>query len=75
MRVDCFNACECELSELLSGDTFYLDGALYLKAYMESTAMADGEYVVDLARGEIMVVLKNTIVQKADTKVVAYNGN
>ena len=72
MRVDCYNACECSLSELFSGDTFYLDGTLYLKAYSQKEILEDCDFIVDLARGEIMLAKRDTMVQKADTKVVAY---
>ena len=77
MRVDCYNACECELKELTAGDTFYLDGALYLKVSIDDVdvvamPMLDRCLVVDLARGVLKSVKAEAIVLKADTRVVAY---
>lgn len=73
MRIDCYNACECGLGDLDFGDTFYLDGALYLKVQCYFNPSKSGySYIVDLARGAMRSESDETIVAKADTKVVAY---
>lgn len=74
MRVDCYNASECPLSSLDYGDTFYLDGRLYIKvgvADVDVVAEYPGRcYIVSLDRGELKSVKEDIAVILADTKVV-----
>ena len=77
MRIDCYNACECAVKELTIGDTFYLDGALYLLVGIDDVdviamPMTDRCLIVDLARGRLCSIKSDVRVAKADTKVVAY---
>lgn len=73
MRVDCYNACECLISELEYGDTFYYLGALWIKVNLGVAlhTESDKTAIVDLATGELDTVLNSTRVVMADTKVVA----
>ena len=74
MRVDCYNASECPLSSLDSGDTFYLDGTLFIKlvvADVDTIVEYPGRcYIASLDRGEIRSIKDDTSVILADTKVV-----
>ena len=74
MRVDCYNATECPLSSLSYGDTFYLDGRLYIKVGVADVDVVS-EYpgrclIVALDRGELRSVKEDVAVILADTKVV-----
>lgn len=72
MRVDCYNACECDVSTLTDGDTFYYRGELWIKvnATMSIAMSADECAIVALGDGMLTVVKGDTRVLLADTKVV-----
>ena len=69
MRVDCYNACECAISEIEIGDTFYYDGYLYIRAN-EAVIAPDNCIGVRLDNGDITIFRSGELVTKADTKVV-----
>ena len=77
MRIDCYNATECLLAEVMCGDTFYFDGGLCIKvAPMDVdvfTTHQDRCFVVELATGALKSVKSEAVVIMADTKVVANN--
>ena len=69
MRVDCYNACECAISEIEIGDTFYYDGYLYIRAN-EAVIAPDNCVAVRLDSGDVSICRPDLLVTKADTKVV-----
>lgn len=76
MRIDCYNATECEVGKVECGDTFYFDGTLYIKVGVMdvdiiAAAPADRCYIVSLDRGQLRSVKSEAKVIMADTKVVA----
>lgn len=75
MRVDCYNASECPLTALDYGDTFYLDGVLYIKlgiADVDVVAEFPGRvFIASLDKGELRSVKDDVAVLYADTRVVA----
>jgi hypothetical protein len=74
MRVDCYNASECPLTSLDYGDTFYLDGVLYIKlgiADVDVVADYPGRcFIASLDKGELKSVKDDIAVILADTKVI-----
>lgn len=75
MRIDCYNASECSIEQINCGDTFYLDGELWIKVAplgVDLVApLSDRCYIVSLSRGELRTIKYNAFVVLADTKVVA----
>ena len=74
MKVDCCNATECPLSSVTYGDTFYLDGRLYIKVGVTDVDVVSDSFgrclIVALDRGELRSVKEDIAVILADTKVV-----
>ena len=72
MRVDCYNACECPISSVDYGDTFYLSDTVCMKINIDviRTLVNDVAYV-RLDTGEVCIASGETFVIMADTKVVA----
>ena len=74
MRIDCYNACECPISELECGDTFYREGVLYIKANVSPFMTAKHDcFALALGVGLLTQFDENTMVTIAETKVVTYN--
>ena len=74
MRIDCYNASECSISELEYGDTFYREGILYLKTNVSPFMLPEHScFAVSLDVGLLTRFDDNTIVTIAETKVVTYN--
>lgn len=74
MRIDCYNASECAISELECGDTFYREGILYIKTNVSPFMVAEHTcFAVSLDVGLLTQFNENTIVTVAETKVVTYN--
>lgn len=76
MRIDCYNACECEVSSVEYGDTFYYNGRLCMRCRLGEGITSQAEctncvYIIYLDVGEVMAVEYDTIVILANTKVVA----
>lgn len=75
MRINCYNATETTISALEYGDTFYLDGTLYIKVAPNDvdliTTQQCRSFIVDLARGVLRSIKSDTNVLLADTTVVA----
>lgn len=75
MRIDCYNACACNVSSVEYGDTFYYEDRLYIKVRMGDSVghSLNGLqlcYIVALDIGELIAVEPDTQVILADTKVV-----
>ena len=77
MRVNCCNASECPVSEITVGDTFYLNGRLYIKvavANVDVVSETKGRcLIVSLDRGELMSVKEDVPVVYAETEVKAFS--
>lgn len=74
MRIDCYNASECAISELECGDTFYREGVLYIKVNVCPFMTTEHScFAVALDVGLLTKFDENTIVTLAETKVVTYN--
>ena len=72
MRVDCYNACECPISAIEYGDTFYYRNNLWIKVNASCMPLDNDDCaIVALDIGELVIVKGDTAVIKADTKVVA----
>ena len=72
MKVDCYNACECEVSSLEYGDTCYHASRIWIKANVNEIPITSNKCaLVALDTGEMKVVEANMKVVLADTKVVA----
>lgn len=75
MRVDCYNASECPISEVACGDTFYLEGRLWIKVEQCAVDLypmrTDRCSIVALDRGELRSIKADALVILADTKIVA----
>lgn len=75
MRVDCYNATECQISDVEIGDTFYgKDNYLYIRINPSEYLVDDtGDlcYAVRLDIGELYRFPPFSSVILADTKVVA----
>ena len=76
MRVDCYNACECTVDEIMVGDTFYLDGVLYLKVGVADVdlvamPMLNRCLIVELGRGVLKSIKAEAVVTRAETRIVA----
>ena len=69
MRVGCYNACECPISEIEIGDTFYYEGDLFIRAN-EAVIAPDNCIGVRLDNGDLSIFRPDVSVTKADTKVV-----
>lgn len=74
MRVNCFNASECPVSEITCGDTFYFESELCIKVApfnVDVIAPTQGRcYIVVLSTGELKSVKDEAPVIKADTEIV-----
>lgn len=76
MRVDCYNACECRVEEIVVGDTFYYEGDLYIRVAhggMITRGTANAVCAVMLSTGALCAIADDVQVIKADAKVVANN--
>lgn len=72
MRVDCYNASECDISSVEYGDTCYYSGKLWIRANVSEVPITSNKCaIVALDTGDMKVVDSNTQVVLADTKVVA----
>ena len=72
MRVDCYNACECPLSSLDYGDTFYLNETVCIRININVVKVLTNDIAyARLDTGEVFVTSGDTMVILADTKVVA----
>ena len=71
MRIDCYNASECTIDEIDYGDTFYLNGILYIHINQTMFGYTDNQYAVDLATGMLEKFKPHTVVIKADAVVRA----
>ena len=73
MRIDCYNACECDIEDIVYGDTFYYNGTVCMRVNVDTfltVTVGDCAYV-RLDTGELILCKSNTGVIKADTKVIA----
>ena len=73
MRVDCYNACECPISSIQYGDTFYYNSELYMKVNTDlKSSLNDATicWAVTLGDGMLTPFGEDTSVILADTKVV-----
>ena len=79
MRVNCYNASSCVLSDLTAGDTFYFEDKLFIKVAVgtvDVVAEYPGRtYIVALDTGELRSVKSDISVVLALTEVVARNAN
>lgn len=76
MKVDCYNACECPVKDIVVGDTFYYDKELYIRighGGLIEQKRNDIVFAVKLSTGLIDVFSDDASVTKADSKVVACN--
>ena len=73
MKVDCYNACEVEFSDIEFGDAFYWQSQLYIKAHDITSHDAFRGVCVDLSTGYLASISFEEKVIKADAKVVAVN--
>ena len=77
MRIDCYNACECDVAELEYGDTCYYNSTICIRLNLTSCRMDNGVPISDIAvvaelnTGNVLFLPKDTKVILADTKVVA----
>ena len=71
MRVDCYNACECPISALDYGDTFYYADTVCMRVSTFNNVFGDDCAYVRLDTGEVWACKPDLAVVKADTKVVA----
>lgn len=74
MKVDCYNACGLPLSQVTVGDTFYFQDSLYICVAPRVSFVSkrpDERLVVELATGALITLSEDTVVQWADTKIVA----
>ena len=75
MRVNCYNATECRLSDVQVGDTFYLDHVLHIKVAPNNVDVFATQqercFVVALDTGALKSVKADAPVTMADTVVVA----
>ena len=76
MRVNCYNATECPLSEIFVGDTFYLNSTLCIKVLPDNVdvfaTQQDRCFVVELEKGILKSVKADAPVIKAETEVVTH---
>lgn len=71
MKVDCYNACSLPIDYVAIGDVFYFNDVLYLKVTTEQIPMTDRmQLAVDLSRGVVTSFDSDTIVTKAEARVV-----
>lgn len=74
MRVNCYNASECPVSEITCGDTFYFEGKLCIKVApfdVDIIAPMQGRcYIVSLETGELRSIKDDAPVSKAETEIV-----
>ena len=75
MRVDCYNPAEVLVNDVICGETFYLNGDLYIKVSpndVDIIAPMEGRcYIVKLSTGVLKSIKTDAPVIKADTKIVA----
>lgn len=79
MRIDCYNACECDVIELEYGDTCYYNSTICIRLNLTSynltsysgVPISEMVVVAELNTGNVLFLPKDTKVILADTKVVA----
>ena len=72
MKVECYNASECPISQLQYGDTCYYNNELCIKTNVSAYRPLEKQcWIVFLGRGELLSISNDTLVTFASTKVVA----
>lgn len=78
MRIDCYNACECDVVELEYGDTCYYNSTICIRLNLtrgsyeyNGVPISDMAVIAELNTGNVLFLPKDTKVILADTKVVA----
>ena len=75
MRIDCYNACECDVAELECGDTCYYNSTICIRLNFRrmdnGVPTSDMAAIAELNTGNVLFLPKDTKVILADTKVVA----